>query len=436
MLHPNFTSEEVKTHYEKVKFVNDFYNGVDTASTYIIQYSGESDTDYKKRLALRKLSNYTKKAVTSIRDIIYRKPIDMSEIESSPLAPYMETIDYQNNLTNFAKQLTVSAARDGHTYLLVEKEPYLDVQTRADELAKRPYFVNVQRQMIRNYKMDEMGNFTMITYDESYIAEAGTYSQSIKTQQRVYFDDGRVEIWRQSGKRNYMHESYDTGLNFIPIIKIGRDAIPPFYDLARINMNHMNLSSEQRYYARIAAYPTPVVYMPNSNETGLKVGVTNGISFSSPRNESGFEWVELSGHSNEILASLIQHDEEDMRSYLAELVSDGIQKTAKEVSIQNTDNESKLGYYAEIVEEGINKAFKIMAFYQGVQNFDSKIYINRDYFDKRLSDQEVTAYKGLYTDGVISWDKLLVLLQEGEILPTMTKEDLQLEKALINNNMV
>ena len=49
-LHPNFTSIEVQNHAEKLLLVKNFYDGVDTAALHIIQYSGESNDDYKKRL--------------------------------------------------------------------------------------------------------------------------------------------------------------------------------------------------------------------------------------------------------------------------------------------------------------------------------------------------------------------------------------------------
>ena len=433
MQHPVYTSLEVQSYQSQLEMVNDFYLGIDEAAEYLIQYTREDTDTFKKRLRMATLDNYVRRAVVSIRDIIFRKPINTSAVETTSFGDYLNKIDLQNNLTDFAKQLTINAAKDGFTFLLVEKEPYEDVATQADALTKRPYFVNITRDRVRNWLVDEFGTFEMITIDESYVESAGLYSRKIAIQQRVYFNDGRVEIWRTKGKKYFKHQEIQTGLDFIPIVKIGRDDLPPFYDLAKLNANHMNLISEQRNYARIAAAPIPVMYMPDNNEGKVvTVGVSDGISFSGPKRDAGFEWMELKGTNNTVLNELIDRDEANMRTYLSELLSTDTVKTAKEVGVLNTGNESRLGHYAEIVESGLNEGFRLMAIYQGDTSYDAQIGINRDYFDKRLTDAEVTAYKAMYAENVISWETLMQLLIDGEILPPMTEEEIATEKARLS----
>lgn len=434
--HPVFTSLDVSRHEAQLQLVQNFYDGVDKAKLSLVQYTRESDDSFAKRQSMASLSNYVKRAVDSITNIIYRKPIDTSEIESSILSPFIDTIDYQNNLTNFAKQLTSNAIKDGFTLLLVEKEVYDEtVMTKADEAMRRPYFVNIQRKDIRNWKKDAQGNYEMITYDESYISEQNQYSQVVAIQQRTYFNNGTVEVWRSSKNKSvYLFETYQTGLNYIPMVRIGNSDIPPIYDLAKINANHLNLTSERRNYARVAAAPIPLMFMPDNNDGKVvTVGVNDGVTFSAPRTDAGMEWLELKGTNDQILEKMIKEDEIVMRSYLAELISDNTEKTATEVGLANTDNEAKLGHYAEITETGINKAFVYMAEYQGVQIFDAKIYINRDFYDKKLTPQEVDSYKAMYAEGIISYEMLIDLLINGEVIEPMDDTAKELEKARLSN---
>jgi hypothetical protein len=195
----------------------------------------------------------------------------------------------------------------------------------------------------------------------------------------------------------------------------------------------LNLKSEQRNYARIASAPIPVAYLLNSEDTIKTIGVSNGINFNSTKSESGFEWVELSGSSNSIIESLIAKDESDMQKYLVSLVSNDIQRTAKEVSLLNANNEATLNHFATILEEGLNKAFYIMAQYQGINNFEAKLYINKDFIDNKLDASELNSYKEMYINNIIDWDTYINLLITGEVLEPMTDADIAKMKTNLVN---
>ena len=426
---PIFTSEEVLAHYAQVALVNDFYNGIDTANKHLKRYEVESTESYNTRIELSALNNYTKRAVNSIRDMITRKPIDDSELQSSVLSPFIETIDFSDNLVSFVNQLIINAAKDGFTFILVDKSPYDEtIETKADESGLRPYLVNITRSQVKNWKLNANGTYKVFTFDEFYTVE-NRYSSISKVQQRVYLEDGTIEIWR--GKKLY--ETIENGLGYIPIIKIGIDDIPPFYDLAKINKRHFNQDSSGANYVRACGSPFTQAFMMSNQSGAIKVGAMNGISFNESKSDAGIEWVELSGKNFEIIETVIKRDEETMRMYLAEIISNDTQKTATEVGMMNAGNESKLSYYAEIVEAGINKALTYMADYQGVANFDAKIYISRDFYNKTLTDAQIREYKGLFVDGVISWEKLTQLLIDGEVLSAMSDNEMITEKARLSD---
>lgn len=421
MNNPNFDSQEVLTFRPQLMLVNDFYNGFDTSLNHIIAYTKENNKNFEARKRLASLFNYTKEAITTVRNMIFRKPSDLTFLENSIFKDIIKTIDFNQNLESFMQNLVVNVARDGYSFIVVEKQDYSDVYSGADETNKRPYLINVPRLNVKNFKVNQNGQFTVFTYNETYAID-DKYSQEVKVQQRCYLEDGTVELWRD----NALYDTYQNGLGYIPIIKVGRDDISPFYDLAVINRNHLNLKSEQRNYARIAAAPIPVTYMLDNGSGEVQtIGVNDGINFNSPKNEAGFEWVELSGQNNSILESLIKKDEEQMNKYLFALVETSVVKTAKEASLINVGNESALNHYASIVEDAINKAFKIMGEYQGIKNFEADVKINRDFINNMIDSQMVAQYLGLYTQGVISWRKLIDILISGETLPPMTDKEIE-----------
>jgi len=428
MNNPNFDSQEVLDYRHQLELTNSFYNGFDTSTDYIIPFFNEDKDSFATRLKLARLTNYVRDAVETVKNMVLRKPTKYDELIDSPLSVFLGTIDMKNNIDTFSKEVLTNLVKDGYTYILIEKKSYEDVERGVDEINKRPYFINVKRSVVRNFKINDDGSFKQFTYDENYTIEDG-YTEKILVQQRCYLADGTVEIWRDGA----LYSTMQNGLGFIPIIKLGNDDISRFYDLAVINRNHLNLKSEQRNYARIASAPIPITYLLNSEDTVKTIGVSNGINFDSTKSESGFEWVELGGSNNSILESLIAKDENDMQKYLVSLVSNDIQRTAKEVSLLNANNEATLNHYATILEDGLNKAFYIMALYQGINNFEAKLYINKDFIDNKLDAAELNSYKEMYINNIIDWDTYINILITGEVLEPMSDIDIAKMKTNLVN---
>lgn len=424
MNHPNFDSEEVAKHKKRLSLVNDFYLGFDTSVEHIEKYNQENTTNYGIRQRLSRLTNYTREAVDTIRDMIFRRSLDLSELEGTFLEPFLNTINLKDTLEEFMKELCINVSRDGYAYILVDKPSYENVETKADSDKLRPYFVNIPRSIVRNYKMKSDGTYRMLTYDEIYTIDDG-YAESTAVQQRVYLDDGSIEIWRE----DELYRVIDTALYQVPIVKVGEKEISEFYDLSVINRSHLNMKSEQRSYGRMGCAPIPVTYLANAEDSKvITFGINDGLNFNSSRREAGFEWVELEGKNNEVIGELIKDDETDMREFIATLIKSDVQRTAKEANLMNAGNESTLNHYATQIEKGINKAFKIMAIYQGVNSFDKGVKVNRDFIDTKLSPEEIQKYMDMFTQGIISYEKLIYLFIQGETLPPMTDEEIATEK--------
>ena len=425
MKHPNFDSSEVEKHKNSLALVNDFYNGFDSSISHIIKYKRENETNYKTRQELARLTNYTREAIDTIRDMIFRRSLDLIELEGTFVYPLLNTINLKDSLDEFMKELCINVAKDGYAYILVDKAPYAEGMTKADSDKIKPYFVNIERSKVRNFKEKSDGTYSLFTYDEGYIVDDG-YSQATAVQQRVYKDDGSIELWRD----NELHDTIETTLNIVPIVKVGKKDVSEFYDLAVINKNHLNLKSEQRNIARIST-PIPITYHMGAEDeenTVRTIGINDGINFNEDKGRAGFEWVEPEGKSTDLLNNLIKDDEVDMKAFVTTLIESDVQRTAKESNLMNAGNESTLNHYANQIEKGVNKALKIMAIYQGVNNFDKEVKVNRDFIDAKLTPEQIKSYQDLFIQNVISYEKFIAILIKGETIDPMTDEEIATEK--------
>jgi len=424
---PNFQSDIVLKHKHQLQIIDDFYNGVDTAKNHLLKYATESDEVFKIRKELARLTNYTRESVETIGALIFRKNLNVSAFEKNQLYKYFDKIDLVNSFDVFAKDTLKNLSKDGITYILVEKQEYNDVVSKADESEARPYVINIKRRDVLNYELDTDGNFLQFTYNEIYTTKDG-YKTTDYAQQRCYRynDDGvcLVEIWRE----DKLFDVKEVEIGFIPIVQIGSDFTPYIYDLAVQNKNHFNLMNEQRDYVRQLAKPQRITYGLDTSGAGkIIVGVSDAINFDAPKSEAGMEIIELTGQSSAVIESLILKDEEDMKKFIIGLLESDVQRTAKEVSVANSTNNATLGEYATMLENGLNESLSIMGIYQGLEIVDF-VLVNREYADETLSGEQVRELKDLYLNGVISWDKLVESLVKGKVLEFNSTEDIEIMK--------
>ena len=417
-------------HETQVSTINNMFNGVDSAVDHLQQYSKEEKKDFDKRKEVATLNNFVARVVDSIGNIIFRKEINVEKLDGTVIAPYLDAIDYTNSLNAFGKQLLEYFERDGKTFILVDSPIYPDdVKSNADEIAKglRPYMKAVERANVINWKYDEQMRLQRVTIKESYEAETTEFEENIKTQYRVLYYGGKIQIWREGEVSITIEAKYTD----IPLVEIGEYDVPTLYDLARININHMNRGSELNNYIRIGAAPIPVTYGADTIDGEIRViGINQGMNFNGKKNETGFEWVEMSGKNAEMIRNQMKEDEEAMLDIAVNLVTSNQPRTATEVNSDNIENESKLVSSAMLIENGLNKALSYFAaFLNTTLTEEQKCVVNKDFDSNKLTDEEVTQYRADYLAGIVSWDKFIDIMVAGKRYPKMSDQEKQTEKA-------
>jgi len=423
-------------HSNQIARVKDVFEGIDTAKRYLQQYNQEDDPDYRDRMNIATLDNFVFRTVDDMKNIIFRKPLDESGITNNEIKTYLKTIDFTNNINEFSKLILTNRIRDGHTFILVDSVSYdpEKVKTKAeqDALNIRPYFVNILRENILSWKKDKFGKYIMIVIKETYEVE-DDYSVDTKEQIKIWKNDGTVEIWRDGEK---FGEVIETNLKEIPIVKVGDDNIPPLYDLAKINITHMNRDSEVSNYSRVGGAAFLAVFGDlDDGDAPKTLGINKGLKFRD-KTTSDVKWIEMEGTNYEMLKDRILYHEDQMDRISVSFTTEQSNKTATQVNKESMVGESKATDYATELEDSINLAISLLNIYKtdGQASTDNLIEVNKDFDSSILTPEMVVSYRLDYTSGIISYEKLIEYLVAGEYFKEMTKQEMNEEKTRLMNN--
>lgn len=416
---------EYTEYFNDVTMVNNVYKGSKYANTYLKQFLREDDTDFKDRKQVATIDNYVSKTIEGIKNIIFRKSIDLSNIKNKDLLSWLENdVDLNgNDINDFAKKLTVNIAKDGFTYLLVDApKANPDIITKRDEqLAKiRPYFINIKRLDLINWNIVN-GEYEFIVFNESYVVRNGLFGVETKQQLKAMFNDGRTIVFRDGA----IYEDYQREVKEITIVKIDDKDVPPFLDMAKLNIEQMNRKSEKQNYVRIGAAPFPIFYGTPDSNAAKTLSITQGLRFNS-KTENGFEWAEMSGSNFNIIKDDIEALNLEMEKIGVSFVSNMDTKTATQVNKESMENESKLSDYALKIEAGINKALDYVGYYNANIK-DQYITVNKDFDSNILTPEQVAMYQQLRINGDISWELFMELLIKGEVIGYLDEKQLQTE---------
>lgn len=433
---------EYTAHQKQVKTVNDIFNGSDSAKAYLEQFEREDVKDFETRQNRSVLDNYVLRTVNTRKDIIMRKDLDIENIKNTELFEYFaKDIDLKGTSANeFFKTTLVNAKTSGFSYVLVDTpKSSEEIRTKADEQKNniRPYAINIKREDLFYWRKDSFGNYTIIAFNECYEANNpdSDFDFDVKNQIKVFFKDGRVQIYRE----DKMIEEYQRGISFITLHQFDDNIVPELYDMAKLNIAHLNTQSEKRGYVR-SCQPFPILYgsYASGGEDGVKtLSFQRGLHLSN-KQESGFEYAEVTGQAYNVFDTELTSITQQMDLIGINYNTDTKIKTATQVNIDNTPTESKLTDDANMLENGINKIVEYFGMLKEFDNFDienNKVLVNKDFSSNLLSPEQQDRLIALNTLGRISNQRLNELLVKGEILSALSDDEQAKEDLLIKNGL-
>jgi hypothetical protein len=124
--------------------------------------------------------------------------------------------------------------------------------------------------------------------------------------------------------------------------------------------------------------------------------------------------------------------ESQMEKISIEFVTELRNATATEVEKSSTSNESKLSNYSSELQDGLNLALEYLGLYK--ENLgENTISVNSDFASNILTAEQFNAIMSLRTNGDVSYERLMKLLERGELLPMLDEKEIETEKALLIN---
>jgi len=272
------------------------------------------------------------------------------------------------------------------------------VKTRADEIAQgiRPYWIEIDRRQVLGFK--SKGNvLTLVRILESVEEDADEFTTKIIEQVRV-LEPYRVRIYRKNEKNEvFLYDEFETTMPDIGLIPVYamQDSFmqsePPLMDIAYLNIEHWQKSSDQSnilHYARV-----PIMhyagYDASLNDDGTeKEFVIGAGSMVKNRNPSAkLEYVEHSGAA----IGAGRQDLVDIEDRAHALGADfAVNKTGDIKATVRVLNEaganSKLCAFAINLQDSLELALEYTARLFGGE-FSGSVYVNRDF---GISENQLT----------------------------------------------
>jgi hypothetical protein len=286
----------------------------------------------------------------------------------------------------------LACLRYGLHGVLVDTPKAEGVRTVADEKKAgiRPYFTHYPCTSILGWRAKKSADgmfLTQLRLKEEVTEPKDRFGEEIVEQVRV-LEPGRWEVWRRSKAadgRKPAWEIVDSGATSIHVIPfvffyglregfgIGR---PPLLELAHMNIEHWQSSSDQQTILHVAR--VPILF---AKKLGAKATISVGAKAvtRSEDEKADLKYVEHGGEAIEAGRQSIHDLEDRMREIGAELLTERQgEVTAQQVNSEDEDNRSTMQKVAEEFEDSLEACLKLMAMWVGEKS-EPEVEVYKDF---------------------------------------------------------
>jgi len=392
---------------------------------YLPQFPRESDESYDNRLQKSVLSPFTKRLELMLAGMLTRKPVRLTDV-SDVVTEQLFDVDLQgNDLQTWLFNTSRIALRYGHVGVLVDAP--------AAGQNGRPYWVSYSPREILGFRTEiteGQQKLTMLRLSETVTVPDGKYGEKDVERVRV-LTPGAYEIHEKDEKGDYnIVDEGTTSLNEIPfaVAYANRtgvlESMPPLDDIAELNLQHYQVSSDLSNILSVSAIPLLAIYgFPQSAEE-ISAGASEALAL--PESARS-EYIEPSGNSFDAQFKQLEQIESKINGLglAAVLGAKLVGETAEAKRIDRSQGDSTMMVVAQQMQDMIDNCLRFHAQYMQ-QPVAGSSQVNRDFLGQRLEPQEIQALLQLYTAGTITQDTLLNELANGDVL----SEDFDIEEEI------
>ena len=425
----------------------DAYSGEDAIhdgkETYLARLKNETEDDYKARIARTPFFNATRRTVSGLRGMLFRKSPALEFPES--IKDYLKDIDLAgNSLDVFAQSVADEVLTTGRVGLLVdyptviqeEDESLTVAQVEAENI--RPSIVKYTAENIRHWKTGRVGTTTITT--RIVLGEVATTQSATNEFESVTIDRFRVLDLFEGKYRQRVYEKDENGkadlqigddiyplmnnkyLARIPFFSISANDLgievndPPLLDLINMNIHHYRVSANWEHGCHFSALPTLFItgYKPDKDSPAIHLGGTAANCLPNPDSKATF--VETKGELKAISTNLTEKKSE--MAVLGARMLEGQKASvegAETLKTRSVGESSHLSSISELLSSGFTAALTLMAEWGGATGEVSYELI-KDFTPAGITSQELTALVSSWQSGAISHEVLFENLKRGELI--------------------
>lgn len=408
---------------------------------YLPKFPQEEPDAYKARLASSFLYNGLGYTIDSMSGLPFSEPMKLNDDIPSSIRPMLDDVDLEGrNLHVFAHDVFEAGLSYGLSYILVDYPTTDGAQTQADVQASgvRPFMVHIRPQQVLGWtalRINGVMRLTEVRIWEIIEEQNGLLSSLPVTRVKVWRQN-EWEVWEPdmtAGKKDASWKMTDTGVNSlgqIPLVPFYAKrtgfmvARPPMLDIAHLNVEHWQSSSDQRNILHTARVPILAI-IGGDDGAELSIGAASAVRL--PQG-SDMKYVETAGRAIAAGRQDLLDIEDRMRSLGAKMLQEGTttgRMTATDASIANQKEQSILGAMAQNLEDAIDLALQLMADWIGEPQ-GGHVTVYQDFGVNEVVGTTEQTLTSAATSGLISQRTWYAEMQRrGTLSPDVTYEEEQ-----------
>lgn len=384
---------------------------------YLPREPGESAESYKRRLARSFLTNYTDQTVRNLGSKPFTRPVLIqSERYTELAAAISRSIDGRGtSLTGLASTVFEDALWNGTS--LIGFDATVDTGI--------PYLYHLSAFKIRGFRMDEDDRLTEIRIAETMIVPDGEWGEKQVDLIRVFKRNGEVVTWslfmKDGGKETTLEQDRPFALKEIPVIPVHAVAVlpagelfapSPVKDMAEMNLQHYQESSDQSNILRVAR--VPVLFASGvADDAAIAIGSEYAIKGDTG---SDLKYVEHTGAAIGAGRESLKDLEAKMQAFGgAMLENSGAVESATGRALKAGETNNRVAMIALNLAVAIEKAAGWIAYYNRISEPDFVVDINTEY-GINSSAEDLTALANARTMGDLSREDYLQEMKRRGIL--------------------
>jgi len=440
---PSQAVMDMRTNWHKVTTLLGGTNAMRNAGvTYLPKWRLEEPDDYQYRVKTSVLFNAFAHTVSGLGGKPFTRPVSWSNDMPAEIVEWFENIDLTGRSMHvFAQELFTTALGYGLTHVLTDYPTTEGIQTLAQEKAinARPYLIHVHPEMILGWRSDKSNGvetLTQLRILEHVEVNVGPFAVKTIEQVRV-LEPGKWSIW-QFDTENEVWKQVNSGvtsMKAIPIITFytGRTgfmtAESPLIDIADINIQHWQVSSDLYSVLHTASVPILTVTGVEKNDDGtapLTVAAKSALML-----PSGAEakFVEHSGKAVGSGQTQIDHLEEQMRLLGAEmLVKKPGQATATQATLDTSQQRSELQSLTGVFEDTLNQVIGVMARWGTVAGKPGTMIVYKDFLLAADDAVQEALLFQITTTGMLSQQSFYEAMQRRDVYDTNVTWEMEQER--------